>query len=243
MTQAFGQQWQGKKWYCYGTSMTDNRDRGGGTVGFKPDGQPNCPVYTGFYSGALARLAGLEEHNFGKGSSGILPAIHGEDSIKSRVMTLADGKAEADLITIELIPNDLRLDDARSKLGEVTDWSDDTFCGNLNQMLAWVAENTRAVIAVLITNRCRYGALDLEHRYHPADLFVQTQLQWEEAVEKLCRMHGIPCWNGAAEANLGFFRMGLHTEYVQDQVHLTEKGGQVLAQYYWGKLQSLYPID
>ena len=158
-------------------------------------------------------------------------------------MTLDDGKAEADLITIELIPNDLRLDDERSKLGEITDWSDDTFCGNLNQILEWVSENTRAVVAVLITNRCRYAPEGADQRYHPAGTYVQTRLQWEEAVEKICRMHGIPCWNGAAEANLGFFRVGMHTEYVQDQVHLTEKGGWVLAQYYWGKLQNLYPMD
>ena len=30
-------QWQGKKWYCYGTSMTDNTTLGG-NIGKKPDG-------------------------------------------------------------------------------------------------------------------------------------------------------------------------------------------------------------
>lgn len=237
-----GQQWQGKKWYCYGTSMTDNHDREGGMVGTTPDKQPNRPQKTGFYSGFLAQFAGLEEHNFGKGGSGVIPAIHGEDTIKSRVMTLNDGKAEADLITIELIPNDFRLNDARSKLGQITDWSDDTFCGNLNQMLEWVLGNTRAFVAVLITNRGRYAPEDVDDRYHPAEKHVQTRLLWEEAVEKICRMHGIPCWNGAAEANLGYFRMGMHTEYVQDQVHLTETGGRILAQYFWGKLQNVYPM-
>ena len=56
-------------------------------------------------------------------------------------------------------------------------------------------------------------------------------------------MHGVPCWNGAAEANLGYFRMGEGTEYVHDQVHLNQKGGRILAKYFWGKLQALYPID
>jgi len=237
MAESLGQQWQGKKWYCYGTSMTDNRDLNGGKVGTAPDGKTNYPQKTGYYSGFLAKLAGLEEHNFGKGGSGIVPALHGDDNIKTRVMTLNDGKAEADLITVEIIPNDMQ-----AELGDITDWSDDTFCGNLNQMLAYLLENTKATVAVLIATRGRYGAWDTSDRSHPTGEKALKRLQWEETVEKLCRIHGVPCWNGAAEGNLGYFRMGMHTEYAQDQVHLTEKGGRILAQYYWGRLQTLYPL-
>lgn len=229
-------QWQGKKWYCYGTSMTESRERTG-VVGTTPDKQPNSPVRTGYYSGFLAGFAGLEEHNFGKGGSGVVPALHGADSIKSRVMTLDDGKAEADLITVEVIPND-----ERAELGDITDWSDDTFCGNLNQMLAYLLENTCAVVAVLIATRSRYVPEDVDDRSHPTGEKALKRLQWEEAVEKLCRIHGVPCWNGAAEANLGYFRMGMDTTYVQDQIHLTETGGRILAAYYWGRLQTVYPI-
>ena len=237
MVAELGNQWQGKKWYCYGTSMTDNRDHSFGMAGITPDDQPNCPVRTGYYSAYLAELAGLEEHNFGKAGSGIVPSLHGEDSIKTRVMTLADGKAEADLITVEVIPND-----AKAELGEITDWTDDTFCGNLNQMLAWLLENTRSMVVVLIATRGRFSVDDPQVRYYPAGETAQKRLAWEDAVEKICRMHGVQCWNGAAEANLGFFRVGMHTEYVQDQVHLTENGGRILAQYYWGRLQMIYPV-
>lgn len=231
-----GQQWRGKKWYCYGTSMTDNSEFTG-VAGTMPDKQDSRPERTGHYSYFLAEFAGLEEFNFGKAGSGVVPALHGEDNIKSRVMTLADGKADADLITVEVIPND-----AKAELGEVTDWSDDTFCGNLNQMLAYLLENTRTVVAVLIATRGRYEPLDINVRYHPAGKTAQKRLAWEEAVEKICRMHGVPCWNGAAEANLGYFRVGMNTEYVLDQIHLTEEGGRILARYFWGRLQSIYPI-
>ena len=139
-----GQQWHGKKWYCYGTSMTDNSVFTG-RAGVTPDNEPNHPSRTGYYSDYLAEIAGLEQHNFGKAGSGIVPALHGEDNIKSRVMTLEDGKAEADLITVEIIPND-----AKAELGDLTDWSDDTFCGNLNQMLRDLMENTKAFVVVLI---------------------------------------------------------------------------------------------
>lgn len=237
MAESLGQQWQGKKWYCYGTSMTDNRDLNGGKVGTAPDGKTNYTKKTGYYSGFLAKIAGLEEHNFGKGGSGIVPALHGDDNMKTRVMTLNDGKAEADLITVEIIPNDMQ-----AELGDITDWSDDTFCGNLNQMLAYLLENTKATVAVLIATRGRYGAWDTSDRSHPTGEKALKRLLWEETVEKLCRIHGVPCWNGAAEGNLGYFRMGMHTEYAQDQVHLTEKGGRILAQYYWGRLQTLYPL-
>ena len=125
-------QWQGKKWYCYGTSMTDNASLINGI---------NC----GNYSKYLAEFAGLEEYNFGKGGSGFIPEFHGDDNIKTRCMRLTDGKAEADLITVEVIPNDMK-----GELGEVTDLCDDTFCGNLNQIIEYLLSNTEASLVVLI---------------------------------------------------------------------------------------------
>ena len=232
-----GQQWRGKKWYCYGTSMTDNSSRAGRHVGTTPDRQKSSLERTGYYSQYLAEYAGLQEFNFGKGGSGIVPALHGEDNIKSRIMNLHDGKAEADLITVEIIPND-----TRAELGEITDWSDNTFCGNLNQILAYLQENTKAVVAVLIATRGRYKHDNPSDSHHPTSEAALKRLKWEEAVERICRMHGVPCWNGAAEANLGYFRMGMHQEYVHDQIHLTPEGGEVLAKYFWGKLQTVYPL-
>ena len=37
--------------------------------------------------------------------------------------------------------------------------------------------------------------------------------------------------------------MAKNDELVLDQIHLTEKGGQILAKYFWGKLQNTYPND
>lgn len=230
-------QWQGKKWYCYGTSMTDCIPCTG-TIGYLPDKSPNSGR-TGYYAQYLAEYAGLEEHNFGRAGKGIIPSLYEEDDIvKTRVMTLSDGKAEADLITVEVIPND----DVKGKLGEITDWSDDTFCGNLNQMLEYLLSNTKAYVAILIATRARYNPDDLSEEYTPASNHVQTRLIWEEAVQKICSMHGVPCWNGASEAGLGYYRVGKETTYMKDQIHLAEEGGKVLAKYYWGKLKNVYPV-
>ncbi len=222
-------QWQGKKWYCYGTSMTDNVSTAMGVPG----------THCGHYSKYLAKYAGLEEHNFGKGGRGIVPKFHKSENIKSTTMRLDDGKAEADLITVEVIPNDF----GKAPLGEVTDTSDDTFCGNLNQIIEYLLKNTKAVVVVLIASRARYKHDDPSNKYLPTSEHVQGRLVWEDAVKTVCRMHGIQCWDGAGEAGLGYYRVEADNTYVQDQIHLTDKGGEILAKYFWGRLQNLYPMD
>lgn len=217
-------QWQGKKWYCYGTSMTDN------TVA--ADGKK-----TGTYPKYLAQFAGLEEHNFGKGGSGIIPKIHDGDNIKTRCMRLDDGKAEADLITVEVIPND----NAKGELGNVTDVCDNTFCGNLNQIIAYLQTNTNAVIVILLASRCRYRHNDVSATFLPTSDEIKEWIKWEDAVMTICRMNGIQCWNGASEAGFGYYRIAKDNALLQDQIHLTEKGGEILAKYFWGKLKNIYP--
>lgn len=218
-------QWQGKKWYCYGTSMTDN-------ASLTQNGL-NC----GTYSKYLAQLAGLEEHNFGKAGSGIIPKLHGDDNIKTRCMRLTDGKGEADLITVEVIPNDMD-----GELGKATDVSDDTFCGNLNQIIEYLLANTNAYVVILIATRARYKHDDKSIKYSPTSEQCKKRIEWENAVATVCKMHGIPCWNGASEANLGYYRVAKDDTLVQDQIHLTNKGGKLLAKYFWGKLKNVLPI-
>ena len=219
-------QWKGKKWYCYGTSMTDN-------VSLINDGI-NC----GNYSKYLAKYAGLKENNFGKGGSGIIAKLHGDDNIKTRCMCLTDGKAEADLITVEIIPNDMD-----GELGNLTDVCDDTFCGNLNQIIEYLLSNTKATLVILIASRSRYKHDDASVKFLPTGEQVKKHLMWEDAVNTICRMHGIQCWNGASEAGLGYYRIAKDNALVQDQIHLTDKGGEILAKYFWEKLKNIYPNE
>ena len=217
-------QWNGKKWYCYGTSMTDNKNLT--TKGMN----------SGTYTKYLAEYAGLEEHNFGNAGSGIIPKLHEANNVKTSCMRLTDGKEEADLITVEVIPNDIK-----GELGEVTDLSDDTFCGNLNQIIEYLLSNTNATVVILIASRSRYNYNDVSMKYFPTSEFNQKRLQWEEAVATVCKMHGIQCWNGGSEACLGYYRTAKDDMLLQDQIHLTEKGGEILAKYFWGKLKNIFP--
>lgn len=217
-------QWQGKKWYCYGTSMTDIMLSDGTS-------RPS-------YSKYLAEYAGLEMHNFGKGGSGIFPRFHGDDCIKTRCMRLDDGKADADLITVEIIPNDLL-----GELGNVTDLCDETFCGNLNQIIEYLLLNTNATVAILTASRSRYKYDNESVKFLPTGRTTKKWLDWEDAISTICRMHGIQFWNGASEAGLGYYRTCKDNALVQDQIHLTEKGAEVLGKYFLGKLNSIYPYE
>jgi hypothetical protein len=157
-----------------------------------------------------------------------------------RIMTLEDGKQEADLITLELIPNDL----THAPLGEITDTSDDTFCGNLNQILEYLLKNTKAMVALLIAARPRYSVDGSENKYLPTGDFIQEAIRWEKAVEAIASMHGVPCFNAASEAGLGYYRVADDDgEYYNDNIHLARGGGRVVANYFWSRLKNLSPFD
>ena len=229
--------WKDKKWYCYGTSMTSNATSKG-RIGTRPDGTAYIGKM-GNYSKPLANLLGVREYNFGLGGVGIVPALHPEDNNKLRTMRLDDGKAEADLITLEVIPNDF----GYAELGSPTDLCDETFCGNLNQILKYLLKNTRATVAVLIATRARYDHNDIGARYTPCSDYVQEYIKWERATEMICRMHSVPCFNAAAECGLGYYRVeDDNGEYFNDQAHLTRRGGEILARYYYEKISGLYPF-
>ena len=212
-----GSQWKGKKWYAYGTSMTDANYHG--------------------YVDRLTSVSGLTCKNFGLGGSGIIPSLHSSDNIKTRCMRTSDGKTEADLITIEIIPNDMS-----GTLGTSTDTGDTTFCGNLNQILQYLQENTTAQIVVLIATRSRYLYNNTSTKYPPTSEQVTKWMEWVSATEEVCKRNCVQCWDGSSQCGLGYYRVGSETtdtKYVKDQIHLTPLGAKNLADYFWSRLQNL----
>lgn len=212
-----GSQWKGKKWYAYGTSMTDANYHG--------------------YVDRLTNVSGLTCKNFGLGGSGIIPSLHSSDNIKTRCMRTSDGKTEADLITIEIIPNDMS-----GTLGNSTDTGDTTFCGNLNQILQYLQANTTAQIVVLIATRSRYLYSNTSTKYPPTSSEVTKWMQWVSATEEVCKRNCVQCWDGSSQCGLGYYRVGgetTDTKYVKDQIHLTPLGAKNLADYFWSRLQNL----
>lgn len=212
--------WEGKEWYAYGTSMTDASYEG--------------------YAVQLQKITKMNLHNYGKGGSGIIPSLHGgasADHIKSRCMRTSDGKANADLITLEIIPNDMS-----GTLGESTDTWDETFLGNLNQILQYLQENCpKAQIVVLTATRSR-RSLDAQTEYVPTSQNATNWLAWEDGIAEVCRRNCVPFWNGWTACWLWYHRVKAATSwntYVKDQIHLTQVWAENLAYFFYNKLKDL----
>ena len=122
-----GTQWAGKKWYAYGTSITDTTP-------------------TGKYAPYLAAMSGLVLTDKGIGGGGIGDLggySHGQ--VFDAICNITDGKLEADLITLETGANDTA---AGVPLGTIYDVTQDTLAGCLNLCIRYLQANTDAQIVV-----------------------------------------------------------------------------------------------
>lgn len=137
----WGQQWQGKRCYAYGTSLTSET--------------------WGNYIPWLAQLSGLEIVTRGIPAEGITN-LGGcsTGKVKEAILTLEDGKAAADLILLEVGAND------NGPVGDLFDTGDDTFSGCLNQCLGYLLKNTDAQIAVIPSTVITDAPETAKHYYH-----------------------------------------------------------------------------
>ena len=110
-------QWAGKHWYAYGTSITD--------IG--PNDTVGNNGHSGKYPLYLDMVSGMIRHNGAIGSGGI---YNKEDNLNYKKNILAT-PADADLVTIETLPNDSYTNE--TALGTIDDYTNDTILGNLNQ--------------------------------------------------------------------------------------------------------------
>ena len=214
-------QWFGKTWYAYGTSMTDTTMNG--------------------YTVELQSLLGANLTNYGKGWSGIIPSLHGGtsgDNTYTRVKRTTDWKTNADLITLEIIPNDMS-----GTLGTPTDnYADgttETFCGCLNELLQYLQVNTNAQIVVLIATRSRYNHKDSTEKYPPESQNATDWIQWTDAAKECCRRNCVPFIDGQSNCGLGYARVSGDNKYVRDQIHLTPLGAKNLGQYFYSQIKNI----
>ena len=213
--------WNNKTWYAYGTSMTDTSMNG--------------------YTVELQSLLWANLTNYGKGWSGIIPSLHGGtswDNTYTRVKRTSDGKTDADLITLEIIPNDMSW-----TLGTPTDnYADgttETFCGCLNELLQYLQVNTNAQIVVLIATRSRYNYQDPTEKYPPESQKATDWLAWTDAAKECCRRNCVPFIDGQSNCGLGYARVKDGTKYVRDQIHLTPLGAKNLGQYFYSQIKNI----
>lgn len=205
-----GEQWRGKKWFAYGTSLTNIANEGK-------------------YATYLAQISGMTLTNKGISGGSIL------GNIKSAVMNTTDGKLAADLITLEVGANDFS-----DNIGTIYDTGNTTFCGALNQCIRYLQANTNAQIVVLSSTCGRYPPNNPSSPYTHDQLFNNhTIYDVYTAIRQVCGVNGvyyIPFGDGLG---LGLARMQASNDYNVDQVHHTNLGGYNLAQGVWGYLKNI----
>ena len=193
--------WNGKVWYAYGTSITS--------------------VKWGTYAPYLEKISGMQLKNCGIPGGG-LTNLGGcsKGEVKAALMSLEDGKAEADLITLEVGANE------GGAHGYKYDLGDDTLCGCLNQCLRYLQENTNAQIVVFPS---------VPTIYEPS-----TAKEYHDRIEKIrevCEINRVRFID--AGTGIGYARIARDKMYTHDQIHQTDLGGYNYARYIWSHLKNI----
>ncbi|MBQ1846753.1 MAG: SGNH/GDSL hydrolase family protein [Clostridia bacterium] len=200
--------WKGRLWYAYGTSMTSTE--------------------YGKYVPVVEKLSGLRVVNKGIPASCLTPdGFDGRGGMKIAVTDPDDGKKEADLITVEVLPNE------GPNVGGIYDTDGNSFCGCLNQCLRFLQENTAAQIVVIIM----IGS----NTYKPEDPHELRKIpnyEFAKIIEEVAHLNGVPVINAFCEAGFGYARVKNH-DYQPDNIHLNDIGGLNMGNFIWSKLKDI----
>ena len=199
--------WNGKLWYAYGTSMTS--------------------VHKGQYVPVVEKLSGMTVVNKGIPGGCLTPDGFGKGNVKRAVMNMDDGKGEADLITLEVLPNE------GATVGDIYDTDDASFCGCFNQCIRYLQENTRAQIVVIIMIGGNDATPDT-----PNETRNIPQFEFAETIARVARLNGVPVINVFGEAGFGYARVKSR-KYQIDSIHLNELGGLNMGKFVWSKLKDI----
>ena len=200
-------QWQGKLWYAYGTSMTS--------------------VQQGKFVPVVEKLSGLKVVNKGIPGGCLTPDGLGGGNVKSAIMNLDDGKDKADLITLEVLPNEGAL------VGDIYDTDDNSFCGCFNQCLRYLQENTKAQIVVIIMVSSNNLSPEWVH-----DKRNITQFEFANVIERVAKLNCVPVINAFTDSGFGYARTKAK-DYQVDNIHLNDLGGKNLGKFVWSKLKDI----
>lgn len=199
-----GTQWQGKKWFAYGTSLT--------TESF------------GHWVNTTASALGLIASN--KGIAG--GALVANRNIYNAIMDTTDGKNDADIITFEFGAND-----GASPLGTFDSVDDSTIFGAANKCIQALAETCpKAQIIIMPSLPSRYTAGhpedELALNYQSSGGW--TREEFNEGIRKLAQLNCVHLCPFGTEYAVPYYRSHLNNTYIADQIHPTALGGYNIAQ-------------
>ncbi len=200
-------QWNGKLWYAYGTSMTSEQ--------------------MGEFVPVVEQLSGMNVVNKGIPGGSLTPDGYGKGNVKDAIMTLDDGKADADLITIDVLPNE------GAVVGEIYDTDDNSFCGCFNQCLRFLQEHTKAQIVVIIMIGTNENSPETKCEKRKI-----TAFEFSQKIELVAKLNSVPVINVFSESGFGYARVKSR-DYQVDQIHLNKLGGQNMGNFVWNKLKDI----
>lgn len=212
--------WKGKKWYAYGTSITD--------IGVGDTEGNNG--HSGKYPLCIDALSGLIRYNGAIGSGGLLPSAPHGGNVKENILKCPK---DAELVTIETLPND----GADTNLGKIGDTGDDTIIGNLTQCFEYLTKNTNARIVLLAVTGLAYQT-DGQHYSATSN----WRIVWRKAVEeitKLAKLYGIDVID--ADTCALEWEKRIKGKTLKDNIHLNYLGGEIFGRYIWSKLKNIEP--
>ena len=193
--------WNGKLWNAYGTSITS--------------------VKQGKYVPYLEKISGMKVVNHGIPGGGITNlGGYSKGQVKSAIMTLDDGKAEADLITLEVGANE------GGANGYKYDLDDTTFSGCLNQCLRYLLENTSAQIVVFPSVASTTDPNIAKQYYERV-----------ERIRECCEMNRV--YFLGTGSGIAYSRLAKDKTYVLDNIHQTDLGGYNFARFIWSGLKNI----
>ena len=221
--------WNGKNWWCFGTSISD--------IGpFDNNGHND---HSGKYPLYLDAVSGMKRFNGAIGSGGFTDEQPANRYVTANVLTTP---YDADLATIEILPNDNFRNPA--KLGDITDTTPATICGALTTCLNYLTSKTRArVVVIFITWRFTDFAGNNDNSYvNPVE--QPNHVLYREAVDKLkkvCELFGVSYIDANANA-LEWGKRRVDMTY-RDMIHPNYLGGEYFGEYIWNKLRDIKPYD
>lgn len=216
-----GAQWKNKKWYAFGTSITD------GTSINQETGE-----VVGKYASILAEMSGMNLVNRGVAGGTFVNQVLNA--------VLNTDVSDADLITIEGCVNDFAVG---SDIGEYGDYTSSTISGAMYLMAKKCCENSNALVVFitdstgkLYTSQQTGVASDLRFIYKKGN--GKTQADYNDAIKRFAEYMGLPCIDAGAKSSIDFF----HPQYIADQIHHTNLGGEQYAKTIWEELKNLKPL-
>ena len=198
--------WKDKLWYAYGTSMTSTS--------------------WGKFVPVVEELSGLKAVNRGVPAGSLTPDGILPSGIMKAVME-DDGKEKANLITLEVLPNEGK------KIGDIYDTDEESFCGCLNRALRFLQETTDAQIVVIL--------MIMGNEHAPgwkSDVRGIPEFEFCEIAERVAKLNSVPVINAYCESGFGYARVK-DRKYQYDQIHLNELGGRNMGRFIWSKLKDI----